>query len=48
MRKFKVVDEDNLYFEHEGELAYTNAHAVGLKIGNELVVFEPSEVKEVI
>lgn len=47
MRLYVVTDEDNLYGERVGDLAYETEKLIGLYIENELVVFDKVEVERI-
>ena len=50
-RRFKVVNENQLYFEREGVLVYENQHELMLRVDcgeySEDVIFDKSEVEEI-
>jgi hypothetical protein len=51
MRKFRVINENNFYFGHEGGLVYENRYDLSLRINGINpdidLIFDKSEVEEV-
>lgn len=48
MNKYRVIDEENLYFEREGHSIAKTKRFVTLDLGHDIETFDITEVEKVV